>query len=198
MSWNLEEIVNPRAAWWILRRRLLGWKRRTYKSVVVDPGSRSRMEEPRSARLGSLWRLTEGRDVVENPERASVGRDHQIVTVDGEISDGSDWQVQLQCLPLLSVVKRHVDSQFGCGEEQSFGLRILPNGTKESSSGNAVGDQLPSGSIVERSVDVRGLIIESAAIHRRVSDSGIEMRRFDQRDFTPFPEPWGRDIFPRF
>ena len=63
---------------------------------------------------------------------------HQIIAMDREIANRSDRQIQLQGLPVIAVIERNVNSEFGSGEEQPFALRIFANCAQESRGGNAV------------------------------------------------------------
>ena len=78
--------------------------------------------------LGVGGDLAQGRDVVENPEAAAVGADHQVVLVvigvDVEIADGGAGQVLAQRLPVIAVIEADVDGGLGAGEEQAGLLRI--------------------------------------------------------------------------
>ena len=50
--------------------------------------------------------------------------------MDREIANPGDRQIQLQGLPVLSVVQRYINSEFGSGEEQPFALRIFADDAK--------------------------------------------------------------------
>ena len=76
--------------------------------------------------FAAIWRS--GRDVVENPEAAAVGADHQVVLVvigvDVEVADGGAGKVLPQRLPVIAIVEADVDGGLGAGEEQAGLLRI--------------------------------------------------------------------------
>src|SRR5207302_10538804 len=128
------------------------------------------MVEPEGFCLSRVSHLAQRCDVVENPEGASVRRDHQVVTVDREIANRTDRQIELQRLPVLTVVERDISSEFGSGEEQPPALRIFPNRAQEGWSGNAVRDRLPGSAIVSRSIKIRRAIVEAAAIYGCICD----------------------------
>ena len=78
--------------------------------------------------LGVGGDLAQRRDVVENPEAAAVGADHQVVLVvigvDVEVADGGAGQVLAQRLPVIAIVEADVDGGLGAGEEQARLLGI--------------------------------------------------------------------------
>src|ERR1700693_613177 len=101
----------------------------------------------------------------------------------------------MQGLPVVPVIKRYVNSELGSGEEEPSTLRVFANRAQECRSGNAVRDQLPCGPVVTRSINVRRLIVEAAAIDGCVCDAGIEMRSFEQRGLAPVAQPFRGDLF---
>src|SRR5439155_12585284 len=198
-SRRLKKVVNHCASRRIFSRRFFGRKRRPYKCVIIYADGRSGMVKPGTPScFDGLGRLAEWGDVVENPEGATVRRDYQVIAVDREIANGTDRQIQLQRLPLVPVVERHVDTQFSTGEEQSSSPRVLANGPQEIRSRNAARDQLPGGGIVMRSIDIWCLIIEATPINNRVSEGRIKMGSFDQRNLAPFAKALRCDILPGF
>ena len=116
--------------------------------------------------------------------------------MDCEIANSGDRQIQLQRLPVIAIVKRYIDAEFGSGEEEAFGLRVFAHGAQECRRSDAVRDQLPGRAIVARSINVRRLIVDAAAIDGCISDSRIEMRSLDQRYLGSRRSTRRRDIFP--
>ena len=49
--------------------------------------------------------MLEGGEIVENPERAALGCEHEILPVHSQVGDRGYRQVQLQRLPVGSVVE---------------------------------------------------------------------------------------------
>ena len=72
-----------------------------------------------------LVHLAQRRDVVENPERAAVGGDNQVVAMNRQIAHGSVRQIQLQRLPGIGVIKGNVDRGFRAGKKQALPARDL-------------------------------------------------------------------------
>ena len=65
----------------------------------------------RLARLGT--HLPERRQVVQQPKRASVCRDHQIIIFNHQIVNWCYRQIQLQWLPMRAVVERNKNADLG-------------------------------------------------------------------------------------
>ena len=49
----------------------------------------------------------------------------QVVAVNCEIANGSDRQIELQGLPVVTIVERYVNPEFGSGKEQPFLFRVF-------------------------------------------------------------------------
>ena len=47
-----------------------------------------------------------------------------------KIADGSDGQIELQGLPVVAVIERYVNSEFGSGEEQGLILSIFSDDSR--------------------------------------------------------------------
>ena len=128
-----QEIVDHRAIRRILRRGLLGRKRRARKRIAIHANRRRRaIKIKTSAAIAVRFqRLTQRRDVIQNPKRTPVRCNQQIVAVDRKIANRSDGQVQLQGLPVVPIVPRDVNSKFGSGKEQPFALRVFAHRAQE-------------------------------------------------------------------
>jgi hypothetical protein len=98
------------------------------------------MIEPSCTCFAGFSYLTQRGDVVENPERTPMRRYHQVIAMNREITHRADWQIELQSLPMIPIIERHVDSKFSTGEEQPFALSILANCAQESRRRNTIGD----------------------------------------------------------
>ena len=141
-------------------------------------------------------RLAQRSNVVEDPERAPVRGDHQIIAVNRHILHRRYRQIQLQRPPIVSVIVRDVNAELGPGKEHPFLLRIFTHRSHKRRSVNALGDHLPRLAVVPRSINVRSLIVEPVRVHRRIRFARIEVGSFDQRDSAPIRDSlWGH-IFP--
>ena len=96
---------------------------------------------------------------------------HEVIAMDREIPDRADGQIQLQGLPMIAVIKRHVNPKLGSGEKQTFALRIFSDCAQECGGGNACGDRLPGCAIIAGSVEQWPRIIDPAAINRSTTTS---------------------------
>src|SRR5207302_8457245 len=111
------------------------------------------MVEPEGFCLSRVSHLAQRCDVVENPEGASVRRDHQVVTVDREIANRTDRQIELPRLPVLTVVERDISSELGSGEEQPPALRLFTNRAQDGWIGNAAHDRLAGSAVVYGAIE---------------------------------------------
>ena len=78
-------------------------------------------------------------DVVENPERAAVRGDYEIVVLNDEVVHRRGRQIQFERTPVGAVVERNVDAALGARVEQSALLWIFADGAHETAFGNSVG-----------------------------------------------------------
>ena len=88
--------------------------------------------------------LTQRSDVVEDPKRTAVGGNDKIVPVNDQVADRGYRQVELQRLPMIAIVKRDIDSEFGAGVEQPLLLWVFANGVNKVWRGQSGGDASPS------------------------------------------------------
>ncbi len=61
--------------------------------------------------------LAERRDVIQDPKRAPVGSNDNVVMMNDEIADRSRRQIHFQRLPMIAIVPRHIHGAFGAGKE---------------------------------------------------------------------------------
>src|SRR4029077_12981309 len=136
--------------------------------------------------------------VIENPERASMRADDEIVAVNGQVAHRGVRQVELQRLPAVAVVKRNENRAFRTGKKQAFALGIFAYGIARSSGRNAVGDFGPRLAEIARAVNVRAQVIETEAVDGGVRGAGVEMRSLDDGNLAPGLELGRGDVFPGF
>ena len=65
------------------------------------------------------------RQVVKHPERSTVRRGNEIVLFHGKVVDRNDRQVHLQRLPIVAIVKAHVEAGLCARIEQPFAFWIF-------------------------------------------------------------------------
>ncbi len=58
--------------------------------------------------------LPQRRDVVEDPEPATMRSHDEIVVLNNQIAHRSRRQIQSQRLPIRAVIERHINAFFGC------------------------------------------------------------------------------------
>ncbi len=94
-------------------------------------------------------------DVIENPESASVCRNHEIVVFESEIANGRGRQIQPQRLPFFTIVERDVNALFCSGEKKTFALPVLADGVHRLAGRDAVDNFTPRPAAVVRAENVR-------------------------------------------
>jgi hypothetical protein len=104
-----------------------------------------------------------------------VSRRDQIVVVDRQIMNGNGGQVQLQGLPVGSVVNREVDAGFGPGKKQSLAFRVFADGAHIRTLGNPMRNGRPRLTGVRGAVDQRPEVIQLVPVDRDVSRGRIEV-----------------------
>src|SRR5258706_2222019 len=104
-----QEITNDGACRWIV----------TYGTATIDAfrevetTHRSGFIED-EIRAGDLWtQITQWRDVVQYPKRATIGGKGQVVVVNGEVGHRRAREVQLYRLPLTTIIERDIRSEVG-------------------------------------------------------------------------------------
>src|SRR5713226_7535006 len=90
--------------------------------------------------------------VIENPERAAMRGDDEVVAVNDEVAHGGMRQILLQRLPMVAIVERDVDRAFRSGKEQALTNGIFANGVAGAAAGNSICDFLPGFSKVAGAV----------------------------------------------
>jgi len=74
-------------------------------------------------------------DVIQDPERAAVRGDNQVVAVNGQIAHRGVRQIQLQQLPGVAIVKGNIDRSLGTREEQALACGIFAHSIDRSVAG---------------------------------------------------------------
>jgi hypothetical protein len=135
-------------------------------------------------------------DVVENPERASVRSDDDVVAVHDEVAHRRDREIVLQRQPTIAIVERNVDRFLGARKQKAGLLRILAHDVHGFVVRDAVDDRAPGLSAVVRAIRVRMQIVEALPAHGHVRGERIAMSRIDLRDAAPRSERGRRDVVP--
>ncbi len=102
---GVEVVVNDGAIGRIVRGRFLRRYRSGHEVIIIDADGRGWPVEICAARFHGIMRLSQWRDVIENPKRTPVGGDDQVVSVNVQIVDRNGRKIQLQRLPVVAVVE---------------------------------------------------------------------------------------------
>src|SRR5207249_2684388 len=94
----------------------LRWLREAHVGAVANGDLRAEQVRLRTRDLRSV--LPQRLQVVEDPERATVRAEHEVVVLDHEVVDGNDRQVAAKSLPAAAVVERDVRAGLGAGVQQ--------------------------------------------------------------------------------
>src|ERR1700674_2390024 len=98
---------------------------------------------------------------------------------------------------MISLVKRNVNSLLCSRIKQSFAYRVFSYGTNKIDLLNALDRFLPGLAEVARAKNMRAQIVEVISIDRRISGTGIKMRRFYNADRAPLRYARRSDVLPR-
>jgi hypothetical protein len=113
------------------------------------------------------------RRVVEDPERAAVSGDDEIVAVNYQIANGADGQIVLQRAPGRAVVEGNEDADFGAGKEQAFAHGIFADCVHVSVIWQARDDYFPGLAGIVRAVDIRMKVVHLMAVNCGVGSGRV-------------------------
>ena len=122
---GLQVVVEDRAVWGVLASGLVLRKGSSLEAGGVEADRLARGEEPGVRRGDGRGQLAQGRDVVEDPEGAAVGRDDEVAVADGDVAHGAVGEVAGERLPVVAVVEGDEDAGLGSGEEEAALLGVL-------------------------------------------------------------------------
>ncbi len=173
------------------RRRILGIGRvgtrrlhASKRSGVAMQDRRSRREELRVRARHLVRQLVQRREVVEDPEGASLRRDEQVAVLHPHVGDRDDREVELERRPVRAVIERDVHPELGPGVQQPLAVGVLAHHARRCAVGNAVGsgrEQRPRRTIVIGLVDKRPEVAKEVARDRVVRRALAVRRRFELR-----------------
>ena len=107
----------------------------------------------------AAWQLSQGRDVIQDPEAAAMGSDRQIIVFDDQVADRCGWHVEPERLPVFAIVEGNIDGALRSGEEQSFPLRVFAHDVHGLSVRNSFHDLLPGLTRVVGPINVRTHVV---------------------------------------
>src|SRR6516162_7197451 len=116
--WSGQIVINERAVRRIIGTREISLQRRIGMVVPVDPNRGLRNEELDGCFL-------------------------RVVAVDSEVAHRGGWQIELQRLPVITVIERDGYAGFGAGEQHALANGIFANGTGDAGLGEPIHDLFP-------------------------------------------------------
>ncbi len=122
--------------------------------------------------------------------------DDEIVSVNGEIAHRGMWQIELQRLPVVTVIKGNEYRALRTCKEQPLAFGIFAHRVARSTGRNAVRYFAPRLAEVASPIDVRAQIVQAKAVNGSICRTGLEMRNLDDRDLAPGLELRWRDVLP--
>src|SRR6185312_4902750 len=135
------------------------------------------------------------RDVVHDPECASLGGRNEIAVANLKIGDRHHGKIRLQTFPFLSIVERHVRASLRTGVEQTAAHGVRAHDAHLIAIADAVHELGPGATVVRSPVDLRGPVTPLVAVVRHVRGAGLERRYLDCIDEAG-AKSLGRDIRP--
>src|SRR5512138_2719843 len=115
----------------------------------------TRLEEMRGFRRDRSIELSQGGEIVEDPERSSVRRRDEIAFLHSEIVNGNDRKIAAKTLPRSSIVEADPHSFFRSCVQQSAANRIFTHDARELVLRNSIRDELPGSAVIGGLIDVR-------------------------------------------
>src|SRR5262249_17376103 len=106
--------------------------------------------------------LIEQRKLIEYPECPAFGADNHLLVplVEGDVSDGRYWHVQLERAPVVAVVVGEEEAEFRTRYQKSFMIWVFADHPGECVGGNPGNDFLPRLPVVAGLVEIRPEIVE--------------------------------------
>ena len=169
--------------------RDLGRKRRIRAHVAAHAhGVPGREQMHRLTRRGGRD-LAQRRIIVQHPDAAAVGADHQVVAVNHDVAIRRGGEIELERLPVVPVVERDVHPALRAREQQARLLGVLPDHPGEAAARlvlrQSAHDRRPRLAVVVRAEAIRFVVARDVKIHGDVGGGRIEVRRVDREDVAP-------------
>ena len=178
----LEEVVDRCAVWRIRESGVAAGPGAAATTPANGIWSGQQRDRARGDRLvGFANRL----QIVEDPDRAPVRADDQIVPLDHQIVHRHGRQIELEPLPGSAVVDRIHHAALGAEVQLPAPGRILTNGVEVDVLRNCGIEPGPGLAEVGGLVQVRPVVVESMRVDDDVRGGGVERRGFDQADRGP-------------
>src|SRR6185437_14386557 len=124
--------------------------------------------------------LLEGRDVVHDPECASLGGRNEIAVANLKIGDRYHGKIGLQAFPFLSIVERDVCSSLRTGVKQTAAHGVCAHDAHLIAITDAVHEPGPRATVISSLVDLWRPVTPLVAIVRHVRSARVERRYLDR------------------
>src|SRR5262245_49245022 len=116
--------------------------------------------------------LIERAQIVDDPKRATLGRDNQVLAMNLDIGNRNVWQIQLEWLPMTAVIERNEQAEFSTGVKQPLAVWILSDYSRRPISWYAVlpiGQSRPGIAVIVSAINVRFIVAEQPAVDGVIS-----------------------------
>jgi len=142
--------------------------------------------------------LVEHADIVQHPESAAFGRDHQflLALVELHVGDRRDREIQLERAPVFAVIERKEQTGLRPRHQQALAIRIFAHHAGERIARNPVDDFLPRLAVVRGLVQVRTEIVQLVIGGRHVRRARIVRRGVNRVDADPLRHTRRRNVVP--
>ncbi|MBX9929749.1 MAG: hypothetical protein K2X99_12665 [Gemmatimonadaceae bacterium] len=185
----LEEIGERRAVGWIASDAICGWIRPAAEHRCARRG------EPE--RRATCARHERGIDVIEDPERTSLGGRDKVAMTHDQVGHRYRGEVLREARPGGAVVGGEIGARLGAGVEDPLRRGRLAHHAHGLARAETIGDRRPRLAEVAGAIDQYGVLTEDAvATIRDIRDGRVVRRRFD-RVHQPRAPRRGREIAPR-
>ncbi len=113
-----------------------------------------------------------------------------------QIVDARNRQIELQALPVLTIIERQVNTMAGAGVQQPRQGGILAHHVDELTLRQAVTDFTPARAGVVGDISAWREIIQPVPVDGHIGGIRVSRRRIDEIDPAPVLQAGGRDIVP--
>ena len=184
-------VINERAVRRVLANRLpslekIGPAHAIGQSRLVKHSFRCRLRSCAAQR----------RDVVQNPERASMRCHHEIVILHDQVMDRTVRQIQLQRLPVRSAIERNINPSLRPRIQQILPHRIFADDMRVSAIRDATRNFRPRLAEIRGFEKIRLQIVQLVRIDCGIRRARIVRRSINQAHQAPFRNSLWRHIRP--
>src|ERR1700740_3603629 len=122
--------------------------------------------------------------------------DRKIIVLHDQIIYWRDPQIELQRLPVGSVIETDIDAALSSSVEQTFVRGINTNGVNVVVFGNSVHDGGPGLPVIRRLKNVWGEVVHLVPFDRDIRGCGFTWGSFNHADRAPRRHTLGREVLP--